>query len=94
MTMTEPNTEIKKRLLFILHLGWVEARELARLKKAEQLYDLADALHPIPGYMSRWRPEYIEAIRFNLKTYCEKYPNAAKRFQYMEFLDKWQPPDF
>jgi len=92
--MTEPNTETKKRLLFILHRAWVEARELAGMKKSEQLYDLADAVHPIPAYMSRWRPEDLEAIRFNLKTYCEKYPDSAKRSQYMEFLDQWQPPDF
>jgi len=92
--MTEPPPELRKRLLYILYRAWIEARELAGLNKADQLYDLADALHEIPGYMSRWRTEDLEAIRFNVKTYCEKHPNSAKRFQYMEFLDQWDIPNF
>jgi hypothetical protein len=92
--MSEPTNDIKKRLLFILHRGWVEARELAALKKSEQLYDLADALHEIPACMSRWRAEDLDAIRLNLKTYCDKYPQSARRYQYLEFLDKWEPPSF
>ncbi len=92
--MSEPNTNVERRLLFIIHRGWIEARELAGMKKPEQLYDLADAMHSIPAYMSRWRSEDLDAIRFNLETYCQKYPDSAKRFQYIEFLDQWQPPDF
>jgi len=92
--MAEPNTDLRKRLLFILHRGWVEARELAGLKKSEQLYDLADALHEIPAYMTRWRAEDLEELRSNLKTYCDKYPNSAKRYQYLEFLDQFEPPNF
>jgi hypothetical protein len=92
--MSEPPNDLKIRLLFILHRGWVEARELAGLKQSEQLYDLADTLHSIPAYMSRWDFKDLEAIRFSLKTYCQKYPDSAKRFQYMEFLDQWPPPNF
>jgi hypothetical protein len=83
-----------RRLLFILHRGWIEARELAQAGRSDQLYDLAEALHPIPAYMSRWRDEDLETIRLNLETYCKKYPGSAKRFQYLEFLDQWEPPDF
>ncbi len=92
--MTEPTSDLRKRLLFILHRGWVEARELAGLKKSEQLYDLAEALHEIPAYMTRWRAEDLEELRANLKTYCDKYPSSAKRYQYLEFLDRLEPPNF
>lgn len=92
--MTEPNDNLRKRLLFILHRGWVEARELAGLKKYEQLYDLADALHEIPAYMTRWRVENLEELRANLKAYCDKYPGSSKRYQYLEFLDRFEPPNF
>jgi len=92
--MIEPNTDLRKRLLFILHRGWVEARELAGLKESEQLYDLADALHEIPAYMTRWRAEDLEELRLNLKTYCDKHPNSGKRYQYLEFLDQFEPPNF
>ena len=51
-------------------------------------------MHSITSYMSHWKDENSESIRLNLKTYCVKYPESAKRFQYMEFLDQWDPLDF
>jgi hypothetical protein len=92
--MIEPPEQIKRRLLFIVHRAWIETRELAKQNKSEQLYDLADAVHSITSYMSHWKDENSESIRLNLKTYCVKYPESAKRFQYMEFLDQWDPLDF
>jgi hypothetical protein len=82
--------ELQRRLLFILHRGLVEARLLAQAKKHQQLFDLADALEPIPGYMDRWEEQHLKAIRFNLKTYREKHPSSS--FDYLRYLDVDPPP--
>jgi hypothetical protein len=77
--------ELERRLLFILHRGLVEARLLAMGQKNDVLFDLADALEPVPAYMSRWEDGYLESIRFNLRTYREKHPSPS--FDYIRHLD-------
>ena len=84
------NEELRRRLLFILHRGLVEARLLAQAQKHEQLFDLADAIEPFPGYMDNWESPHIEAIRFNLKKYREKYPSPS--FDYIRYLEIDPPP--
>ena len=83
--------ELQRRLLFIVHRGLVEARLLAQAKKHEQLFDLADALEPLPSYMDNWQDSNLEAIRFNLKTYQQKYPSPS--FDYLRYLDVDPPPE-
>jgi YD repeat-containing protein len=82
-------TNIERRLLFILHRGFVEARLLAQAGKTQQVHDLADALEPLPGWIASWKDEYLEATRANLETYAAKYPDA---FEYLVFIDKHDPP--
>jgi len=77
--------ELKRRLLFIMHRGLVEARLLAQAQKHQQVFDLADALEPLPGYIEDSETNHLEAIRFNLKTYREKYPSPS--FDYLRYLD-------
>lgn len=84
------NQELQRRLLFIIHRGLVEARLLAQAKKPEQVFDLADALEPIPGYMDNWDDRYLEIIRFNLKKYRDKYPSPS--FDYLRYLEVDPPP--
>jgi hypothetical protein len=76
---------IERRLLYILHRGLVEARLLAQTKQYDQLFDLADALEPLPGYMDRWEDQHLESIRFNLKTYKEEHPCSS--FDYLRYLE-------
>jgi hypothetical protein len=83
--------ELRRRLLFILHRGLVEARLLAQAQKHQQLFDLADALEPLPGYMDGWEGQYLKAIRFNLETYQGKYPGLS--FDYLRYLDVDPPPE-
>jgi len=83
--------ELQRRLLFIIHRGLVEARLLAQAQKHQQLFDLTDALEPIPGYMDRWEESHLEAIRFNLKIYRQKYPDST--FDYLRYLDVDSPPE-
>jgi hypothetical protein len=77
--------ELERRLLFVLHRGFVEARLLATVHKHRQIFDLADALEPIAGYMDRWEEQHLPVIRFNLANYRKKYPNPS--FDYLGYLD-------
>jgi hypothetical protein len=83
--------DIHRRLLFVLHRGLVESRLLARAGKQQQVFDLADALEQIPGWMVTWDGNCLEDIRESIKTYEEKYPDA---FRYSDYLDKYDPPRF
>jgi hypothetical protein len=71
--MRSLSPELAERLLRILHLGLVEARKLALRDHHPQLSDLADALETLPTEMSDWKDDSLEAIRFNLRTYDDKY---------------------
>lgn len=88
MTMS---TDLQRRLLFILHRALVEARLLARAGRHDQVFDLADALEPLPAWMASWREEHLDSLRSNLSTYASKYPDA---FGYIDFIDKYEPPPF
>ena len=83
--------ELHRRLLFILHRGLVEARLLAQSQKHEQLFDLTDALEPLPSYIDNWEDNHIGAIRFNLEKYRKKYPSPS--FDYMRYLETDPPPE-
>jgi hypothetical protein len=83
--------DLQRRLLFILHRGLVEARLLAQAGKHQQVFDLADALEPLPGWLESWKDEYLGAIRANLETYAAQHPDA---FRYLDFIDKYDPPAF
>ena len=77
--------ELEKKLLYILHRGFVEGRLLALGKKHQQLFDLTDAFEPIPLHMAKWTPTSLEEIKSLLQTYREKYPITS--FSYLQFLD-------
>ncbi len=89
--MTETQTEQTRRLLYILHRGFVELRMLALNAKHQQAHDLADALEPVPGFLDDWRDEYLDLIRFNLRTYQTNY--AGESFDYLAELDQNVPPE-
>jgi len=61
--------DLQRRMLFILHRGLVESRLLAQAGKHEQVYDLADALEPIPGWLAAGTSEYVDAVRENLESF-------------------------
>ncbi len=90
--MKEPPDDIKLRLLFILHRGFVEARLLAGANRNKQVFDLADALELIPGMLKDWHDGDLEKIRFLLKTYQDKYPGWG--FNFLARLSDQDPLDF
>ncbi len=80
-----------KRILNVLHLGLVEARLLAQRDASTQLFDLMDALEPVPHYLSKWADENIDRIRSDLATYTQKY--GRRPFDYPVLVDQDEPPE-
>ena len=74
-----------KKLCFIFHRGFVEARLLALQDKAQQAQDLADAFEIMPGYLPEWNNESLDRIRAHLHEYQDKYGRLS--FDYLSILD-------
>jgi hypothetical protein len=89
--MNQIPDDLAKRLLYILHRGLIEIRNLALAQGQEQIADLADALEILPGFFERWQDSHLEMIRFVLRTYQGKYPGGA--YDYLANLDRYPPPD-
>jgi len=90
--MSTPDSDLLRRLLFILHRGWIEARLLAGNQNSQQLFDLADTLEIIPAALSRWKDNDLKVIRAALETYKTRYPDTT--FNYIDYLETLQPPNF
>lgn len=89
--MNELKHDLENRVLFILHWGLVEARNLALCGKHQQISDLADALETLPSELHEWKQDSLESIRFNLKTYQEKY--RGESYDYLKYLEREDPPE-
>ena len=89
--MNTTSQDLRKRLLFILHWGFAEARLLALDEKHQQIFHLADALEILPRYVDECSDEDLELIHFVLKDYKEKYPES--RFDYLAYLEEKEPPE-
>jgi hypothetical protein len=89
--MTQIPPDLAKRLLFILHRGLTEARNLGLGAGQEQIADLADALEILPGTIDHWDDQRLETIRFVLRNYAEKYPSST--YDYSAYLEKYEPPE-
>jgi hypothetical protein len=83
--------DLGRRLLFILHRGLVQARNLALAARNEQIADLADALEILPGLLDRWDEKDLEMVRFVLQNYQEKYPGSA--YDFVASLEQQVPPE-
>ena len=88
--MIQARQDLESRLLYILHWGLVEARNLALGGRNEQIHDLADALETLPGELQNGKEDSLEAIRFNLQTYEDKY--RGQSFEYLKYLDEKDSP--
>ncbi len=73
---------LAKKLLYVIHHGLTDIRNLALGAGNEQIAALADALEILPGIIDHWEDDRLELIRFVLKTYEDKYPGRA--FDYLE----------
>jgi hypothetical protein len=83
---------MRRRILFILHRGLVDIRNLAGTAGcAQQIHDLADALEIIPKCIDRCTDEDIELVRFVVDDFQKKYPHG--RFDYLSYLESDDPFD-
>lgn len=89
--MSQIPPDLARRLLYILHRGLTEVRNLALAAEAEQIADLADALEILPGMMDRWDDDQREIARFVLENYQKKYPGGG--YDYLAHLEKYPPPE-
>jgi hypothetical protein len=87
MSMNATTADLRKRLLYILHLGFVEIRSLALAAGQAQIAELADAMEILPRLADECSEEDIQMIRFTLQNYQDKYRSSfdfPKRFQECE----------
>jgi hypothetical protein len=82
---TTIDSNLLKKLHFILHRGFVEARDLARKRACEQLQHLADTFEILPTLIDAWEESHLGRIRGILRQYQEKYPETA--YDYLAILD-------
>ena len=88
--MNASQQELRKRLLYILHLGLAEIRNLAHGSGNEQIADLADAMEILPGFVDRLSEDDLEMIRFVLKNYQDKYHSS---FDYPARFEHYEAPE-
>ena len=88
--MKEPPEDIKIRMLYILHRGFVEIRNLAQPENVKQIFDLSDVMEYIPKLLNDWEPENFEVILSDLKKYEEKYKGRC--YNYTDYIDKYDVP--
>jgi hypothetical protein len=81
--------DLGRRLLFILHRGLVQTRNLALAAQNEQIADLADALEILPGLLDRGDENDLETVRFALRNFQDKYPGSA--YDFLASLDHNAP---
>jgi hypothetical protein len=83
--MLAASSEItREKLLLILHRAFVEARNLARNKNDDQLFDLADTFEVIPNLMADLDESALQEVERLLSHYQSKYPKTA--FDYLTLL--------
>ncbi len=87
--MTTTDQELQKRLLYILHQGFVEVRNLALAAGHKQIAELADVMELIPQFVHRRTEENLELIRCELKRYQDKYRSSGN---YPARLDEYDAP--
>lgn len=67
--------ERSRRLLYLLHMGLVEIRNLARAPgNGMQISKMADALEIVPEMIVRSRDEQIPILRDELRKYQSAFP--------------------
>jgi hypothetical protein len=88
--MQKATTPPTTQLLYILHRGLTEIRNLALNSGQEQIADLADALEIVPGMVENWNNEHSEMAHFVLQNYQSKYPGRA--YDYVGHLERQDAP--
>jgi hypothetical protein len=83
--MMDNTAFLVRKLHHILHLSYIDARNLALGQHHQQLYDLADYFELIPPLLNDLDETGLGRIRELLGGYQAKYPTAVKN--YVSVLD-------
>jgi hypothetical protein len=78
--MNSTQEELARKLLYLMHLAFVEARALAQCTNNRQLEDLADTFEILPRFVEKCDQAGMESIRSALKKYQESYPHSPYNF--------------
>jgi hypothetical protein len=88
---TEIQPDLSQRLLYVLHLGFVETRLLALENRLQQVYDLADVMEVLPSLLCQGEQEARSKMLSLLQGYREKHPDST--FDYSKYLDWHAVPE-
>jgi hypothetical protein len=88
--MTHPSPDLHRRIMYVLYRALNDARSLALAGQSAQLAELTDAIENLPSEVNNWRDDSLEAIRFNLQTYRQEFPDAN---DYSRYLDRDPVPE-
>jgi hypothetical protein len=78
--MKENTGFLLRKLHYILHQSFIEARNLALGRNHQQLFDLADYFELIPPMLDHLDETGLARIRDLLTGYQTKYPTSAKNY--------------
>jgi hypothetical protein len=81
--MTENTSFLLRKLHYILHRSYIEARNLALGQHHQQLFDLADYFELIPFMLDNLDETGLARIRGFLGGYQTKYPASATNYVYL-----------
>ncbi len=76
---------LQKKLHYILHRAWVDARNCALAGDHPRIFDLADTFEILPTLMEQWQEGHFDLVRSILLRYQSKYPGLS--FDYVSILD-------
>ena len=89
--MKQPPVELTRRLLYILHYGLCDIRNLALGQGHDEIAELADALEILPGMIDHWDEDRADMVHFVLANYQSKYPGRA--FDYVAHAEQYDTPE-
>ena len=81
--MTDNTAFLLRKLHYILHRSFIEARNLALGQHHQQLFDLADYFELIPPLLDKLDGTNLARIRELLTGYLAKYPTSAGGYLYV-----------
>jgi hypothetical protein len=81
--MTDNTVFVLRKLHYILHRSYIEARKLAQGQLHQQLFDLADYFELIPSLLDGLNETGLARIRGYLAGYQAKYPASAVNYVYL-----------
>lgn len=89
--MTATETDLRRSMRYVLHLGLVELRELGQTRSShDRIAHLADLLEFLPQFLGDETIPDPEVLREQFEKYRGRYPDSP--YRYSEYLDGKEPP--